>query len=71
MAPSGMAKIEPHITLAHELNHVALRRFAQDNYFPHWFYEGLAMTATNDWNLDRAETLGRANCFVARKVVRR
>ena len=60
LAPSGMVKIEPHMTLAHELNHVALRRFAQDNYFPHWFYEGLAMTATNDWNLDRAETLGRA-----------
>ena len=60
LAPSGTERIEPERTLAHELNHAALRRFAQDNYFPHWFYEGLAMTATDDWNLSRAETIAKA-----------
>lgn len=60
LAPNGTSKIEPEMTLAHELNHVALRRFAQNNEFPHWFYEGLAMTATEDWNINRAETLAKA-----------
>ena len=60
LAPAGTERIEPERTLAHELNHAALRRFAQDNYFPHWFYEGLAMTATDDWNLSRAETIAKA-----------
>ncbi|MBQ8035696.1 MAG: hypothetical protein IJ268_01765 [Proteobacteria bacterium] len=60
LAPNGTAKIEPEMTLAHELNHVALRRFAQNNEFPHWFYEGLAMTATDDWNINRAESLAKA-----------
>lgn len=57
---SGLTRIEPQMTLAHELNHVALRRFAQNAVFPHWFYEGLAMTATDDWSLQRAETLANA-----------
>ena len=61
LSPRGMSRVEPEMTLAHELNHVALRRFAQDNVFPHWFYEGLAMLVTDDWNLTRAETLGRAD----------
>lgn len=60
LAPNGTSKIEPEMTLAHELNHAALRRFAQNNYFPHWFYEGLAMTATDDWNINRAESLAKA-----------
>ena len=60
LAPNGTSKFEPEMTLAHELNHVALRRFAQNNEFPHWFYEGLAMTATEDWNINRAETLAKA-----------
>lgn len=60
LSSHGTARIEPEKTLAHELNHAALRRFAQDNYFPHWFYEGLAMTATDDWDINRAESLGKA-----------
>ncbi len=61
LSPRGAARIEPEMTLAHELNHVALRRIARDADFPHWFYEGLAMTSTDDWNLTRAETLARAS----------
>lgn len=61
LAPRGSTRIEPEMTLAHELNHVALRRVAADAYFPHWFYEGLAMTTTDDWNLNRAEVLARAS----------
>lgn len=61
LAPNGMVRLEPERTLAHELNHVALHRFSQNHYLPHWFYEGLAMTATNDWNVNRAEALGRAS----------
>ena len=57
----GSNKIEPERTLAHELNHVALRRMAGDAYFPHWFYEGLAMLATDDWGINRAETLAHAS----------
>ncbi len=56
----GNARIEPERTLAHELNHVALRRIAGDAYFPHWFYEGVAMLSTDDWNYDRADTLAKA-----------
>jgi|GEM_PF-3344085 len=59
--PGGTARIEPERTLAHELNHIALRRFARDQIFPHWFYEGFAMLATDDWGLTRAETLARAS----------
>lgn len=61
LSPRGTTKLEPERTLAHELNHVALRRFVQDNQVPHWFYEGFAMLATDDWGLNRAETLGRAS----------
>ena len=61
LSPRGASRIEPEMTLAHELNHVALRRIARDADFPHWFYEGLAMTSTDDWNLTRAETLARAS----------
>lgn len=61
LSPRGTSRIEPEMTLAHELNHVALRRIAGNASFPHWFYEGLAMTATDDWNLSRAETLARAS----------
>ena len=61
LAPHGTSRIEPERTLAHELNHAALRRFSQDNVFPHWFYEGLAMLATDDWGLQRSEVLGRAS----------
>lgn len=61
LAPRGTSRIEPEMTLAHELNHVALRRIARDAYFPHWFYEGLAMTTTDDWNINRAEVLARAS----------
>ena len=60
LAPSGMSRIEPERTLAHELNHAALRRYTRGNYLPHWFYEGLAMVATDDWGLARSEVLGRA-----------
>lgn len=60
LSPRGTTKIEPERTLAHELNHVALRRFVQNNEVPHWFYEGFAMLATEDWGLNRAESLGRA-----------
>ncbi|MBQ9395715.1 MAG: hypothetical protein IJU23_09415 [Proteobacteria bacterium] len=60
LAPNGTTRIEPERTLAHELNHVALHRYSQNNYFPHWFYEGLAMTSTNDWSLERAESLGKS-----------
>jgi len=56
----GNAKIEPERTLAHELNHVALRRLAGDAYFPHWFYEGIAMLSTGDWDYNRADTLAKA-----------
>ena len=61
LKPGGTARIEPERTLAHELNHIALRRFAHDQLFPHWFYEGFAMLATDDWGLTRAETLARAS----------
>ena len=61
LAPRGTARIEAERTLAHELNHAALRRFSQGNDFPHWFYEGLAMLATDDWGMQRAEVLGRAS----------
>ncbi len=61
LAPNGATRMEPERTLAHELNHAALRRFSQDNTFPHWFYEGLAMLATEDWGAQRAEVLGRAS----------
>ncbi len=60
LASNGTTHIEPERTLAHELNHVALHRYSQDHFFPHWFYEGLAMTATDDWNIARAEVLGKA-----------
>ncbi|MBQ1267591.1 MAG: hypothetical protein IIY06_12705 [Proteobacteria bacterium] len=57
----GTTPIEPSKTLAHELNHVALRRFGGDAFYPHWFYEGLAMLSTDDWNLQRAESLAHAS----------
>lgn len=60
LAPRGAARVEPEKTLAHELNHVALSRYAGENAFPHWFYEGLAMFVTGDWDLTRAETMARA-----------
>ncbi len=60
LSSNGTSRIEPERTLAHELNHAALRRYSGDHYFPHWFYEGLAMTATDDWNLSRAEAMGKA-----------
>ncbi len=61
LKPLGTTRIEPERTLAHELNHVALRRVAGDSYFPHWFYEGLAMLTTDDWGINRAETLAQAS----------
>lgn len=57
----GITPIEPERTLAHELNHVALRRFTGSAYIPHWFYEGLAMLSTEDWGIKRAETLTHAS----------
>lgn len=61
LSSKGTSRIEPEKTLAHELNHVALRRMAHESSFPHWFYEGFAMLATDDWNLDRATTLANAS----------
>lgn len=60
LAPRGTTRVEAEMTLAHELNHAALRRYVGENAVPHWFYEGLAMTATDDWNLQRAEVLSTA-----------
>lgn len=60
LSSHGTSRIEPERTLAHELNHAALRRYVQDNYVPHWFYEGLAMLATDDWGQGRSETIARA-----------
>ncbi len=57
----GTTPIEPERTLAHELNHVALRRFGGNAYYPHWFYEGLAMLSTEDWSIKRAEPLAQAS----------
>ena len=57
----GTTPIEPERTLAHELNHVALRRFGGNAHFPHWFYEGLAMLSTEDWGIKRAESLANAS----------
>lgn len=61
LKPKGASRLEPEKTLAHELNHVALRRMASEASFPHWFYEGFAMLATDDWNLNRATTLANAS----------
>ena len=58
---NGMSRIEPERTLAHELNHAALRRYVVENEVPHWFYEGLAMLATDDWSPERTETISRAS----------
>ena len=60
LSSNGTSRIEPERTLAHELNHAALRRYIQNNYMPHWFYEGLAMLATDDWNQNRYEVISRA-----------
>lgn len=61
LKPNSASLIEPERTLAHELNHVALKRMTNDNPLPHWFYEGFAMLSTEKWNIHRAEILAHAS----------
>ncbi|MFA5624771.1 MAG: peptidase MA family metallohydrolase [Bradymonadales bacterium] len=61
LKPTTASLIEPERTLAHELNHIALKRMSNNNPLPHWFYEGFAMLSTEKWNIHRAEILAHAS----------
>jgi len=60
LEPQGMARLELHRTLAHELSHIALHHHVDGRWLPVWFVEGFALMQTEDWTIDRAGPLAEA-----------